>query len=386
MSIIQLIVLALGGIGHTVLWVAFVNRVHALGINRHTVDALTLLCIAMFAAMPIAVAAALAGAPGSLMSVAAWVYVFACAQVAIAAACQRWLWHRQSLRYGLVVSNHTTRIDVAAEIAEPLAAPGIVGWLCRLPGNQVLKLHVQEKQLVIPRLRREHQGLRIAHVSDLHMSGRIARAYFERVVDEVNRQEPDLVAITGDLVEWDSCLGWIPDTFGRLRAAGGVYYVLGNHDRRVNQARLHAALADAGLTYVGGRWIQVTVRELPLVLAGNEVPWFPPAADLSDCPPHDGSGLPLRVVLAHSPDQFQWASANDVDLMLAGHLHGGQVRLPLLGAITAPSRHGVRYASGTFRDGNTLLHVSRGVSSLTPLRWNCPPEIAVLNLIPGGTP
>jgi predicted MPP superfamily phosphohydrolase len=85
-------------------------------------------------------------------------------------------------------------------------------------------------------------------------------------------------------------------------------------------------------------------------------------------------------LLAHSPDQFGWAQANEVDLMLAGHNHGGQVCLPLLGPIVAPSLHGVRYGSGTFRAGNTVMHVSRGTSSLTPLRWNCPPEIAVLTL------
>ena len=66
--------------------------------------------------------------------------------------------------------------------------------------------------------------------------------------------------------------------------------------------------------------------------------------------------------------------------MLAGHNHGGQVRLPFVGAILAPSRHGVRYAAGAFRSGNTVMHVSRGTSCLTPLRYNCPPEIALLIL------
>ena len=66
--------------------------------------------------------------------------------------------------------------------------------------------------------------------------------------------------------------------------------------------------------------------------------------------------------------------------MLAGHNHGGQVRLPLVGAILAPSLSGTRYACGTFRRGNTVLHVSRGTGSLTPFRWNCPPEIALLVL------
>jgi predicted MPP superfamily phosphohydrolase len=88
----------------------------------------------------------------------------------------------------------------------------------------------------------------------------------------------------------------------------------------------------------------------------------------------------LRVALVHSPDQFGWAQANDIDLVLAGHLHGGQVCLPLLGPIMSPSLQGVRYAAGVFKAGNTVMHVSRGAGSLTPLRFRCSPEIAVLTL------
>jgi predicted MPP superfamily phosphohydrolase len=190
------------------------------------------------------------------------------------------------------------------------------------------------------------------------------------------------VAVTGDIVEGDAYLDWIPPTLGRLRAPLGVYYVLGNHDRRATESRLKAALAGAGLIHVGGHWRELMVNDSPLILAGNELPWFRPAADLSDCRPRDSTGGPARILLAHSPDQFGWAQANDVDLMLAGHLHGGQVRLPILGAILAPSLFGVRYAAGIFTAGNTTMHVSRGVSSLTPVRYGCLPEIAVLVLRP----
>jgi predicted MPP superfamily phosphohydrolase len=249
-----------------------------------------------------------------------------------------------------------------------------------LPGNEVFHVAVNEKQLAIPRLSAAHEGLRIVHLSDLHMSGRIAKAYFEEVVAQVNVLEADLIAITGDIVERAPCIDWIPDTLGRLRASGGVYYVLGNHDKRVDRKQLTQALTSAGLVYLGSRWQQVGVRGVPLILAGNELPWFRPAADLGDCPPHTSDGLPLRVVLAHTPDQFAWAEARDVDLILAGHNHGGQVCLPLVGAILAPSLHGVRYAGGAYHRGNTVLHVSHGTSCLTPIRWNCPPEIAVLTL------
>lgn len=379
--------LALGAAGHVILWVAVVNRLHALAISRRPMNLLTILCGVALVVLPLAVGAIvwwipLGQAAGlwNLAWTAAWSYIAGCAVVAVVATVRR-LWnaiHRERRR--TLRRNDTSIVDVRQAVAGPLAAPGIPTWLCRLPGNQVLQIHVHEKQLAIPRLSAEHDGLRIVHLSDLHMSGRIAKAYFTEVAAQVAQLQPDLVALTGDLVERNPCIDWIGDTLGRLRAPGGVYYVLGNHDLRVDQQRLAATLADAGLTYLGGRWQQVVVRDTPIVLAGNELPWYGPAADLRGCPRRDAAGLPLRILLAHTPDQFAWAQAHDVDLMLAGHNHGGQVRLPLLGPILAPSLSGTRYASGVFRAGPTVMHVSRGTSSLTPVRWNCPPEIALLVL------
>jgi hypothetical protein len=114
-------------------------------------------------------------------------------------------------------------------------------------------------------------------------------------------------------------------------------------------------------------------------LAGNELPWLVPAADMSNCPPRNGDG-PLRIVLAHSPDQLDWAQAQDADLLLAGHTHGGQIRLPLIGPILSPTREGVKYASGVFYAPPTIMHVTRGVSGLLPLRLKCPPEMVYLLL------
>jgi len=376
--------LILGAVGHVILWVMLVNRLHAIHMNRTLIDVLTLLCGVAVAGVPLPVAVAIywgwpdgVGA-GSTAWYAAWSYLAASALVAVVAALRRASTLLHPERRGALVANHTTHVKLRDD--GPLAAPGFASWLARLPFNEAFDLTVHEEQLVIPRLAGYYEGLRIAHLSDLHMSGRIAKTFFERMVELVNRCEPDLVAITGDIVEREHCLDWIPDTLGRLRAAAGVYYVLGNHDRHADKAGLHAALADSGLIYAGGRWLSVTVRDVPLVVAGNELPWHPPAADLSDCPARNEDGTPLRILLSHSPDQFGWAQKQDVDLMLAGHSHGGQVCLPLVGPILAPCRQGVRYASGAFRAGNTVLHVSRGTSCLTPLRFNCPPEIALLVL------
>jgi predicted MPP superfamily phosphohydrolase len=221
------------------------------------------------------------------------------------------------------------------------------------------------------------------YLTDLHMSGRIQPAFYERVVEVINEAEPDIVAVTGDIVEGDAFIEWLPSTLGKLRARHGVYYVLGNHDRRASEATLKQQLAECNLVHLGDNWRQILVNEVPLILAGNELPWYAPAADLSNCVESRSHGRLMRILLAHSPDQLLWARTNDIDLMLAGHLHGGQVRFPIVGAITSPSAFGVRYAAGIFRAGNTIMHVSRGVGALTPIRVNCPPEIALLRLCCG---
>lgn len=388
MSPIACVILALGAIGHVVLWVALVNRIHALGIHRRWVDLLTAICAIMLAALPPLIVVILAGfvppQAATVIGVASrmvWTYLTLCAAVLVVATFQRWNWSRNPERRGSLLSNRTSAIHFA-ESHSQLLSPGIPSWLGRLPGNEVLKPCVEEKLIAIPRLARSTEPLRIVHLTDLHMSGRITRRYFERVVEETNALNADFIAITGDIVESARCIDWIPETLGRLRAAGGVYYVLGNHDRHVDIEHLKAVLTDAGLVHLGAECHQLLIRGMPVVLGGNELPWFEPASNFANVPRHDEAGLPLRILLAHSPDEFEWAQANEVDLMLAGHLHGGQVRLPLFGALVAPSRYGVRYACGVFTAGNTAMHVSRGSGSLTPLRYKCPPEITLLTLVP----
>jgi predicted MPP superfamily phosphohydrolase len=255
-------------------------------------------------------------------------------------------------------------------------------FLVRLSGNEILSLDVTERAIDVPRLPPALDGLSLVHLSDFHFTGRVAMDYFREVVRHSNELDPDLVAVTGDLVDRPRCIDWIPETLGRLRARYGVYFVLGNHDARVDLHRLKAVLGQCGLVHLGGRWIEIQVRSERVVLAGNELPWLPPAADLADCPPRQGG--PLRILLAHTPDQLDWARRADADLLLAGHMHGGQICLPLIGPIFSPSRLGVTHAAGLFYAPPTILHVSRGVSAEVPVRLNCPPEITLLRLHAGG--
>jgi uncharacterized protein len=237
------------------------------------------------------------------------------------------------------------------------------------------------RTIVLPRLGPELDGLRIVHLSDLHFTGLVPKTYFQEIVRQSNALVPDIVAITGDLIDNRCCFDWLADVLGRFESRYGTYFILGNHDEDFGAPPIRQALTAAGLIDLGGRWMEIQVRQSPLILAGNELPWIKPAADLATAPPGRSAGGPLRIVLAHSPDQFGWACRHDVDLVLAGHVHGGQVRLPLVGPILAPSLHGVWYADRTcYVRRPAVMHVSRGVSWAIPFRFGCPREMVEIVL------
>ena len=112
-----------------------------------------------------------------------------------------------------------------------------------------------------------------------------------------------------------------------------------------------------------------------MIVIGHEGPWFRPAPDLSACPA-DG----FRFCLSHTPDNLPWAKQNHIDLVLAGHVHGGQIRLPGTGSIFVPSRFSRRYDMGIYQEGPTVMHVSRGLAGEFPLRFNCRPEVTLVVL------
>jgi predicted MPP superfamily phosphohydrolase len=255
--------------------------------------------------------------------------------------------------------------------------------LTKLPFNQVLRLAVEEKTLLIPRLPRELEGLKITHLSDVHLTGRIDRRYFEEAFKIVNAGKPDLIVLSGDLLEKPECWAWVPSTFARLKAEYGVYFVLGNHDIRIDADRTCSELRKAGLVDLGAKIVTRDIRGVEVVLAGNERPWIADVAPMDEFPSRPQGDRQFRLAAVHTPDEYAWARKYDFDLMLAGHVHGGQIQVPPLGPILAPSRFGVRYACGVFYEPPTVMHVSRGLSGKMPLRICCPPEATHLVLTRG---
>ncbi|HEY4259682.1 MAG TPA: metallophosphoesterase [Schlesneria sp.] len=256
---------------------------------------------------------------------------------------------------------------------------GMSRRLAVLPLNQQFAIEVSTKTYRLPRLPAAWDGLSIVHLSDLHFYCGVAKDYFKQVCEQAALLHPDIYIFSGDLIDDPRRLDWLPETLGQLRAPLGQYYVLGNHDWYLNPAATRSAMASLG-------WVDLIPEfklinsstepsAAPLLFCGDETPWMGTHADLANAPP--GA---FRVLVSHTPDNIEWARKNQIDLMLSGHTHGGQVRLPLLGPVYSPSRYGCRYASGVFWRDPTLLCVSRGISGKEPLRYNCPPEVTKLIL------
>jgi len=280
-----------------------------------------------------------------------------------------------------LVRQQSKCVDIASKLGHAPVCSAKAVLAAKIPGNEIFRLSVTQKTLALARLPEQLESLTIAHLSDLHMTGKFSRDFYEEVVDQTNDLQPDLIAVTGDIAEVEACIGWVEPIFRRLNPRLGSYFVLGNHEQRLPDVRLlRRALEGAGLVDLGSRCEWLVEAGVRILLAGSEMPWFGSRPDVAAF----ASGVEqadFRLLLSHTPDEYGWARANRFDLMLAGHNHGGQIRLPYLGALIAPSRYGCRYAGGLYYEEPTLLHVSRGIGGLHSVRFNCPPELALLKLV-----
>jgi len=350
--------------------VALVNRLQATALDYRLLRLLKLLLVS---SLPLSGLVLLGQLPGNRMLEGSGYWWL----------CRAWLgwllvdWHLRRFSPHRRWREGAQQQQVVDLGGEGLDLSGLVNFCRRLPGNQLLQLEVNHKEMPLGSAAEGLAGLTVTHFSDLHISGQMGKQFYESLCDQVNQLSSDLVCLSGDILDDDHCREWFPETLGRLQARLGVYYVLGNHDaRHADPDLLRQELAGCGLTDLAGRQHLLSHQEGQLLLAGTEVPWLGTLQALEDFPGKN----PLSLLLSHSPDTIRWARRRGISLVLAGHLHGGQIRLPVIGPVVSPSFHGVRFSGGRFRCGNTLLHVSRGVGGMQPLRWNCRPELTQLKL------
>jgi predicted MPP superfamily phosphohydrolase len=370
------LLVALIAIGHFSLMIAAVNWGHGLGITSRWMEPVAGLTMIGLGLLSLAGLGAMLRAGPAAWPPVIWGYAASCLVVSVVLlpgiTTARWL-----RRPPPGVRGWSAIMDLGQRYGDDgLAGSGRGGLLLRLPGNDSLKLQRRQWSVPLAALPPALDGLSMLHLSDLHFSRAYGRRYFEAVAAEAAAMPADLVLFTGDLLDDDACLDWVVPVLGRLRGRLGTYAILGNHDLHHHPERLAAELERAGYRLLVGTWDRLDVEGVPVAIGGTFEPWGPP---LEDPPPEAG----LRIVLSHTPDRVYDLARRGVDLVLAGHNHGGQARLPGFGPVLMPSLYGRRFDEGFFPVGPTVLHVSRGVGAKYPLRFRCPPEVSLLLLRPG---
>jgi predicted MPP superfamily phosphohydrolase len=247
------------------------------------------------------------------------------------------------------------------------------------------RLRVTRVEVEVQKLPDAFDGYRIVQLSDFHIGGRgWSQETLRRAVDLAMAQRGDLIALTGDYVETTAAITDCTEAFASLRAPDGVLAVLGNHDYHDRAVRVHALLSA-----LEGLGIRVLKNESFRIRRGQEDLWVVGVDD-----PHSGhdylpaalAGVPgdaRPLMLVHYPD-FAWRLPPDRwALVLSGHAHGSQIRLPLIGHYARHRIASTRFSHGLYRVNRTPLFVTTGVgTSGKPIRLLARPEVAVIRLRP----
>jgi predicted MPP superfamily phosphohydrolase len=284
-----------------------------------------------------------------------------------------------------VVCSKVQDVDLREEIArhEGISLSGFYGLRFKI--NELYQPQLTTHEVRLKRLPREFDGFTIMQVSDLHYGDFISAEVIHRYVELVIEKSPDLVALTGDYQQYHkdtrraaSLLSPIGEWSDRERDGLGAVAIMGNHDTWAGTAYVTEAVRRAGIPVLSNKHVELKRGDASLYIAGVADPWSL-RADLD----RTLLGVPpdaCVVLLAHEPDYLITSAERGVDLQLSGHLHGGQIRLPFVGALLSPSRYNRRYIAGFYKRDNTLLFVSRGLGGHPPVRYKCKPEIAILML------
>jgi hypothetical protein len=252
------------------------------------------------------------------------------------------------------------------------------------------ELEIVYLKITLRRLPDAFAGMRIVQISDFHFEEYTEAAFLDAVVRKVNALAPDLVVLTGDFVStkplprhFSVGLGYrCAEHLGRLTCPLR-YAILGNHDCLVGSHAITDALHTQGIPVLANSLV-------PLERNGQRI-WLAGIKDVLEDKPDLGAALPDGksehepvILLAHEPDFADYAVGRQVDLVLSGHTHGGQILIPLLPPLLLPDM-GLKYVHGLFRMRDGMqLYVNRGIGAVTlPFRFRCQPEITVITLAQG---
>jgi len=289
----------------------------------------------------------------------------------------RWSW----VKYASIASINGGRREFLAQLlaggagAFGLALSGWGVW------SAIRPVEVKRVAVRLKKLPRSLSGLRLVQLSDMHVGLTIGRDFVEDVVRKVNALEPDIVAITGDLIDGSVAdLGPAVAPLGEIRAKLGTYFVTGNHEYYSGADSWLAFLQSIGIKALRNERVELTVNGETMHLAGVD-DWTAHqfgnghGSDMESAMQGRDANKPV-VLLAHQPVHFDEARAHGVDLQISGHTHGGQI-FPF-GFLT---RLAQPFVSGLHRRGDSQIYVSSGTGYWgPPMRIAAPAEITLIEL------
>ncbi len=239
---------------------------------------------------------------------------------------------------------------------------------------------VVDREVRVAGLPDAFDGLRVAHLSDLHVGTLTPRSWGLRWARAANAASPDLTVVTGDLVTSGSAYNEaVADVLGELRAPLGVFSSMGNHDYFGDEEPLVAGLRGRGVHVLRNEGVVVEKDGARLWLAAIDDTWTR-RDDLGRALAERPQGLPT-LLLAHDPKRFDQAADVGVELVLSGHTHGGQVAMPFAARALNLARIGYRYSLGFYERGRSTLYVHPGLGTTgPPMRLGAAPEVTILVL------
>ena len=269
-----------------------------------------------------------------------------------------------------------TRRKFLATAAGTLAACGIGGYSFWESGA----LEPRALTVRLSGLPAGFDGCRIAFLADLHHGWFITREYLSGAIRLASSLQPDLILLGGDYVDSHSTyIAPVMEELGKLKAPLGVFAVQGNRDIRVNRILTARELERQGIRELTnqGCWLERNGSRLWLCGIDDSTIGRPDLTAIMSGLPSDA----VAISISHNPDVAEVLPDPRIRLICCGHTHGGQVNLPGIGPIFIPSAFGHKYAQGLVQAPRTKVFVTSGVgAAFPPLRFRCPPEVALLTL------
>ena len=253
-------------------------------------------------------------------------------------------------------------------------------------------VEITHREIRLRSLPAAFDGMRIVQLSDIHLDEFTEPFLLRHAIDQINRLRPDAVLLTGDFVSYEFSprkfserSAWQCAEMLRELKCPERYAILGNHDHWLSATEVTRALRGSGITVLINSYLSLERNGDRIWLSGLDDPLCG-RPDLEKAIPatiRDIEGQPL-ILMCHEPDYaddlLAHPAGKSIGLMLSGHTHGGQVRLPFVGALELPPG-GRKYVEGLFRLGSMQLYVNRGIGTIgVPFRFACPPEITEITL------